>query len=148
MLENSYKRISLLSRGLLSFNSRKAKSSPSIMLIDDSSVEFQFLEKQFINEGYKIFTANSGLDAFRYAMYNKIEILVLNIQLPILNGFDTSIVFRRRLPLENQPIIVGYTKKFVSKEKVFLSGMDDIVFINNDEKILPQRIKYWISKIS
>ena len=62
-----------------------AEDEPSIVL----SLEFLFGEA-----GYEVFTAANGADALALARQRKPDLLVLDIMLPVVNGFEVCRTLR------------------------------------------------------
>ena len=74
-----------------------AEDEPSIVL----SLEFLLTEA-----GYEVFTAVNGADALKLAEQHKPDLLVLDIMLPVVNGFEVCRTVRSNPALREMPILM------------------------------------------
>ena len=74
-----------------------AEDEPSIVL----SLEFLLTEA-----GYEVFTAVNGADALKLAEQHKPDLLVLDIMLPVVNGFEVCRTVRSNPALRDMPILM------------------------------------------
>ena len=74
-----------------------AEDEPSIVL----SLEFLFGEA-----GYEVFTATNGADALELARERKPDLLVLDIMLPVVNGFEVCRTVRANTELASMRILM------------------------------------------
>ena len=74
-----------------------AEDEPSIVL----SLEFLLTEA-----GYEVFTAVNGADALKLAEQHKPDLLVLDIMLPVVNGFEVCRTVRSTPAVRAMPILM------------------------------------------
>ena len=76
-----------------------------------------------------------------------IDLILMDIQMPILNGYETTIKIRKEKEFDSIPII-ALTAGIISgeKEKCLELGMNDYVSKPIDKEILKNVINNWISK--
>jgi DNA-binding response OmpR family regulator len=74
-----------------------AEDEPSIVL----SLEFLLTEA-----GYEVFTAVNGADALKLAEQHKPDLLVLDIMLPVVNGFEVCRTVRSDPAIHDMPILM------------------------------------------
>jgi DNA-binding response OmpR family regulator len=74
-----------------------AEDEPSIVL----SLEFLLTEA-----GYEVFTAVNGAEALKLAEQHKPDLLVLDIMLPVVNGFEVCRTIRSNPALRDMPILM------------------------------------------
>lgn len=75
-----------------------------ILLVDDEENIRFIYEEEFKEEGYTVTTAGNGIDALELFSREKPDLVVLDIQMPGLNGIE---VLRRMKTLEpSVPIIL------------------------------------------
>lgn len=60
----------------------------SILLVDDSSVNNLLLENVLVEEGYNVYTAFNALEAFDIISESSIDIMLLDIMMPEMNGLE------------------------------------------------------------
>ncbi|MEN4010570.1 MAG: histidine kinase N-terminal 7TM domain-containing protein [Bellilinea sp.] len=101
----------------------------NILVADDNhlnrKVALLFLEQL----GYSPLRAASGVEVIQVALQRPIDLLLLDIQMPEMDGLETARQIRSLLPQERQPRIVALTA--FSFEQMNLNclnaGMDDIL---------------------
>ncbi len=60
----------------------------NILIVDDESNVKKLLEKLLKKEGYKVYTASSGLDAIDIIDKNNIDIVITDIKMPGISGIE------------------------------------------------------------
>ena len=111
----------------------------SILIVDDDIKLVQLLKTYFDKEGFIVYTANDGLDALQAARETKPDIMVLDLMLPGLDGWDVC----RRIRRENDlPIIMLTARDEESDRLVGLEiGADDYVTKPFSPKEVVARVK-------
>lgn len=62
--------------------------APKILIIDDDRLNIALLKFAFKEKGYDVFTAIDGEDGIKSVKMFKPEIILLDIQMPNMNGFE------------------------------------------------------------
>ena len=102
----------------------------NILLVDDDPVS-QKLSSQMLGKwGYNLVTAGDGVEALQVATETIFELILMDINMPVLDGFETTRMMRSRSQtyLQHVPIL-AYTASTLpdTKEKALQHGMTDIV---------------------
>lgn len=63
-------------------------SKEKILVVDDEDHIVELISYNLINSGYKVITANNGIDAVKIAREEKPDLMLLDLMLPGLDGFD------------------------------------------------------------
>src|SRR5210317_352201 len=90
-----------------------------ILVVEDDLSILMGLEDNLIAEGYKVSTASNGNEGLEMALNNNIHLILLDIMLPGMNGFE--VCKRIRLNKPTLPIIM-LTARGSEMDKV--SGLD------------------------
>jgi DNA-binding response OmpR family regulator len=61
----------------------------TILIVDDEKNLLKLYEKEFTEEGYQVLTAGSGLEALQKLDQALIDLVILDLRMPVLNGVDT-----------------------------------------------------------
>ena len=97
----------------------------SVLLVDDDVKLVQLLQTYFNKEGFITYTANDGLDALQTARERKPNIIVLDLMLPGLDGWEVCRKIRKDSDI---PIIMLTARDEESDRLVGLEiGADDYV---------------------
>ncbi len=76
-----------------------------ILLVDDTPANLLALEAVLNHLHQNLVKAASGADALRYLMDHDVAIILMDIQMPVLDGFETAQLIRRRERSRYTPII-------------------------------------------
>ncbi len=69
-----------------------------ILITDDDNSTLEFMSLYFEEEGYEVIAANSGRQAVTEAEKNKPDIILLDLQMPDMNGLEALEEIKKRLP--------------------------------------------------
>lgn len=97
-----------------------------ILLVDDSSTAL-LLEQMILQEStYQLVTARDGREAIQKAVTERPDLILMDVVMPYLNGFDACRELRRREETSAIPIILVTTRgEQQSVEHGFASGCTD-----------------------
>ena len=83
------------------------KHSPPLVLVADDEVHTTLmLERIFEREGYQVTSAHDGVAALDMARQLQPDLLLLDIQMPGMNGFDVLGALRENIATANIPTIL------------------------------------------
>jgi CheY-like chemotaxis protein len=89
-----------------------------VLLVDDNPANV-FIAEQYLNQwNVKYRSAESGSQALKLLRENRFDLILLDLQMPLMDGYETA-KRARELPLDKNPIIVAFsasTKGEVSKQ--------------------------------
>lgn len=86
--------------------SSMAEDEPRILILDDDSIITDLLSDILTEEGYKVLACNSPKDVLYLARQFLPDLLVLDIMMPELDGFDVCEFFKRDPELRYARIVV------------------------------------------
>ena len=113
-----------------------------ILIIEDERGLTEVLEYNLKREGYQTITAHDGPEGLRKAQTLLPDLILLDIMLPGLSGFDVCRELRRGERTRDIPIIIISAKSEETDQIVgFSLGADDYVTKPFHVKVLLQRIK-------
>jgi len=106
----------------------------TILIVDDVPMNIQVAMNILKNEGYKMLFAQSGKKAFDIIENNNIDLILLDVMMPELNGFEVCTELKKNNKTIDIPIIFLSGKDSSSDiEKAYEVGGSDYVvkpFIN------------------
>jgi len=59
-----------------------------VMVVDDSPTDLKLMSEPFISKGYELITAQDGEEALKKAELERPDLIVLDVIMPKLNGFN------------------------------------------------------------
>jgi DNA-binding response OmpR family regulator len=77
-----------------------------ILVIEDDPSFLRYLDFVFDKEGYEIITASNGLEGLRKARQENPDLVVLDVMLPGLDGFEICHRLRSEAPTAKLPILM------------------------------------------
>ncbi|HCW54151.1 MAG TPA: DNA-binding response regulator [Clostridium sp.] len=99
-----------------------------ILIVDDEEHIVELLKFNLNNAGYNILTANDGIEAVKIAKSEKPNLVLLDLMLPGLDGFDVCKEIKREKEMKNTAIIM-LTAKGEELDKILglELGADDYI---------------------
>jgi signal transduction histidine kinase len=77
----------------------------TILLVDDRDDKLLALETVLAELGQKVVLARSGAEALRLLLQQSVAVIVLDVNMPGMDGFETAALIRQRQNFELTPII-------------------------------------------
>src|SRR5437762_2468209 len=77
----------------------------SILLVDDHVENLIALEALLTDLGQNLIRVESGLAALRLLLHQEFALIILDVDMPIMNGFETAALIRERERSRHTPII-------------------------------------------
>lgn len=77
-----------------------------ILIIDDEMNIIELLKYNLAAGGYKVISALNGREGLNLAIENKPDLILLDIMLPEMDGFDVCKEMKKNKDIENIPIIM------------------------------------------
>ena len=111
-----------------------------ILVVDDNKHTRLLFKAVLEAENYTVFTAEDGEDALRVMDEEHIDLVVLDIMMPKMDGYEFTKILRENN--NNLPILMVSAKQLpADKKKGFLVGTDDYMTKPVDEDEMLLRIK-------
>lgn len=82
-----------------------AELQASILLVDDNPTKLLALESVLTNLGQNLLKAHSADEALRYLLHQDFAVIVLDVNMPGMTGFELAELIRRRERSRHTPII-------------------------------------------
>jgi len=83
-----------------------ASGPPLIMIVDDSLTVRKITGRLLVREGFEIVTAKDGLDALQLIGERVPDAILLDIEMPRMDGFEFAKTIKADMRLEHVPIIM------------------------------------------
>lgn len=115
------------------------------MIIEDEPSQLRFLTHIFEREGYEVISASNGLFGLRKAKEENPSLLVLDVMLPGLDGFEVCHRLRSDNTTASLPIIMMSAKGQdtdkttalkVGANEFFVKPVDRLVLLNKIKELL------------
>jgi len=83
----------------------KLNSKVNILLVDDRKDKLLALTAVLAPLGQNLIEANSGKEALRLVLKNEFAVILMDVSMPTMDGFETAALIRKRPSTEHTPII-------------------------------------------
>lgn len=119
---------------------------PNVLLVDDRPENLLALEAVLAPLPCRLVSVTSGQEALRRLLHDEFALILLDVQMPELDGFETAEYVKRRRKTRNIPIIFVTA---ISKERhhVFRgyeTGAVDYVFKPYDPQLLRAKVQVFL----
>src|SRR6266850_3867689 len=91
--------------GIASASRAVERRKANILLVDDRPDKLLALEAVLSGLGENIVRANSGKEALRHLLKQEFAVILLDVSMPVMDGFETAALIRKRPSSEHTPII-------------------------------------------
>ncbi|CUU46436.1 winged helix-turn-helix domain-containing protein [Clostridium beijerinckii] len=124
-------------------------ANEKILIVDDEEHIVELLHFNLVNAGYEVLSANNGIDAVKIAKTEKPSLLLLDLMLPGMDGFDVCKEIKRDAEMKKTSIIM-LTAKGEELDKILglELGADDYITKPFSVRELLARVKAVLRRTS
>ena len=125
------------------FRSEKVNGQPTILIVEDSAPQALKVKLTLENNNCRVYWADTGLMGLEIAQQNQLDLIVLDIELPDINGFEVCKRLKADSQLVDVPVIMMTSRDYAED---VLNGLElgAIDYIPKDafaEAVLLETIK-------
>ncbi len=121
------------------------KKPPRILVADDEPTQLLLTRQTLENEGYQVITAENGLEALELFKGQPADMILLDVMMPKMNGFETCRSIRSLPHSKEIPILmVTGLEDLDSINQAYDSGATDFITKPLSWLILSQRVRYML----
>ena len=115
-----------------------------ILVVDDDELNQRMLRLILMREGYQVFVASNGVEAFEMAKARDFDVILMDLQMPVLDGIGASRRIRDWEKGEKHTFIVALTASFLPErgQELYEAGIDNYISKPFDLEHLRQVIRY------
>jgi serine phosphatase RsbU (regulator of sigma subunit) len=118
------------------------KDKPVILVVDDQIQNIELLEAILAPEGYEIVKALNGEEALRKLSGSKIDLILLDVMMPVMDGFEVTRRIRHDIKYQHIPVIlVTALRETEDRVKGIEAGCDDFISKPVDKMELLARVR-------
>jgi two-component system, sporulation sensor kinase E len=117
-----------------------------VLLVDDRPENLLALEAVLADQNYELLLANSGEEALKQVLQNDLAVILLDVQMPGLNGFETAKLIKGRKNSAHIPIIfiTALSKANEHIKEGYLTGAVDYIFKPFNRTILKSKVDVFV----
>ncbi|MCG9682666.1 response regulator [Vibrio sp. Isolate23] len=126
---NSAEMLNKISSSLDASKPQALSKGPLIVVADDQPVMLKIISSILEPKGYKVESASNGVEALMKAKVMKPELILLDIDMPIMDGLATLDAVKKVETIKHIPIIMltSHSDKDIIKSSISLGAVDYVV---------------------
>jgi CheY-like chemotaxis protein len=125
---------------------KTTKGSPShILVVDDDEIIRGVAYEAFTGAGFCVTLAQNGYMATQVLENHHADLILLDVMMPVMNGFDTTLAIRKMKGYKNVPILIMTALDDLdSINQAFQAGATDFMMKPLNWGILVERVRFMI----
>src|SRR6266567_1797056 len=118
----------------------------NILLVDDRRPNLFALESILKSLGQNLVEATSGVEALKYLLRNEVAVVLLDVEMPDMDGFQTATLIRERQKSSHTPIIflTAISKSDVHVSQGYSLGGVDYIFKPFAPDVLKSKVSAFV----
>jgi two-component system, sensor histidine kinase and response regulator len=118
----------------------------NILLVDDTPAKLLAHEVLLEELGENIIKASSGRAALEHLLKGEFGVILLDVNMPDMDGFETAALIRQRPKFEHTPIlfITGYNTTDIDRVKGYDIGAADYIFLPVIPEVLKAKVRVFV----
>lgn len=76
-----------------------------ILIVDDDAMNLKMAEFILKQKGYEVEKTESGMEALLYLRDNHVDLILLDIEMPVMSGFKTYEIIKDNREMRDTPVI-------------------------------------------
>jgi CheY-like chemotaxis protein len=100
----------------------EVKGRGTVLVVDDEPLVLRIAARALEELGYRVFTAADGQSAVQTFGANRVDAVVLDLVMPVMDGFEFLEELQHRPILSNVPVVVLTAKELSPEEIAVLTG--------------------------
>jgi len=121
----------------------KETQNKTVLVVDDDPVQVKLLEGFLSEQGYNVLTSHEADGGLQLAMEHEPDLIILDVMMPIINGFNFCRLLKSEEKQKNIPIIFLTARDELDDIKIGMEmGADAYLIkpINKDELLRTIRV--------
>ena len=127
--------------------SREEISGARILLAEDNEINLQVAVELLSGTGCKVDVAKNGLEAVNMAEAHPYDLILMDMQMPVMDGLEATRTLRAKYPLSSLPIVAMTANAAQQdRERCLAAGMNDHLAKPIEPNHLFAALKRWIKR--
>jgi CheY-like chemotaxis protein len=126
---------------------RSAAASPAILLVDDDAAKRLSVRTILAPLGHDVIEADSGRAALRAVLRQTFAIILMDVRMPTLDGYETAQLIRQRSQTRLTPIIfitASVSEHPMATATAYASGAVDFIFTPIIPEVLRAKVSTFV----
>jgi signal transduction histidine kinase len=156
-LENTSALLSFHSRRILAHYDERSRNDvpttdkPKILVVNDDAASLlalsSLLDQWAVETGYTVMSARSGQEALRQVLLHDFAVIILDVNMPGMDGFETAEAIHQRARSADIPIIfvTAFLADEIDRLKAYQRGAADFLFTPVIPQILHAKVSVFVA---
>jgi diguanylate cyclase (GGDEF)-like protein len=120
---------------------------PAILMVDDNPTNLYLLKAMLDHTGVELVRAGSGAEALRQVLQRDFALILLDVQMPGMDGFETAELIRRRERSSRTPIVfvTAHAPDSAMLLKGYECGAVDYLYKPVDPTVLRSKVEVFVA---
>ena len=120
---------------------------PAILMVDDNPTNLYLLKAMLSQTGIELVRAGSGAEALRQVLQHDFALILLDVQMPGMDGYETATLIRQRERSSRTPIIfvTAHSPDGAMLLKGYQAGAVDYLFKPIDSTMLRSKVEVFVA---
>jgi CheY-like chemotaxis protein/HPt (histidine-containing phosphotransfer) domain-containing protein len=121
-----------------------ANDQLQILVVDDDELNQRMMRLILTRDGHHVHVASNGLDALRIVGEHDFDIILMDLQMPVMGGVEASLKIRESENGGKYAYIVALTASYMPEKgsELFAAGIDNYLSKPFDVEHLHQMLRY------
>lgn len=121
------------------------RKDADILLVEDNEINQQVASALLEDANLKVHIANNGAEAVQMVMQQHYDLILMDMQMPVMDGLEATKKIRQLKVGEAVPIIAMTANAFIEdRQRCLEAGMNDFVAKPVEPKLLYSKLAEWI----
>lgn len=99
-----------------------------VLVVDDSDISRELVREALDTDKYDVLEASDGREALTVLERNRVDLILLDIQMPLMDGYQTISAIRRNRRWQAIPVIaVTAYAMMEDRQKALAAGFDEYI---------------------
>jgi len=118
-----------------------------VLLVEDNEINQQVAAELLEQADLDVTLAENGEEAIKYVFADQYDIVLMDIQMPVMDGYTATKTIREKKEYKDLPILAMTANAMVGdREKALESGMNDHIAKPIDPEILYKALLEWVPR--
>lgn len=117
-----------------------------LLLVEDNEINQIVAQEMLASTNAHIVTCNNGLEAVEYLQGHEVDLVIMDIQMPVMDGYEATRRIRQRFTAVELPVIAMTANAMVhERQEGMACGMNDYVTKPIDQGLLYAVLATWLA---
>ena len=89
-----------------------------MLLVNDEPMNLMIMEHLFTSNQTNVSRSNNGHDAYVQSMAFQFDIIIMDLEMPVMNGYESTIKIKKYYQDSQFPYIVAFTSNELTEELI------------------------------